>query len=100
MAFEFKKIAKGEYEIRYADGYRGRVTKNAKWGWDAVLLDDNAEELYALNFDSLKLGKAYIERKASETTVTRTNLMSKEKFEQRIDTPYYCCPSSETYWSM
>ena len=35
-----------------------------------------------------------------ETYVTRTNLVSGEEFQERYDTPYYCSPSSETYWSM
>jgi len=35
-----------------------------------------------------------------ETYVTRTNMMSGKEFQERYDTPYYCSPSSETYWSM
>ena len=35
-----------------------------------------------------------------ETWVTKTNMMSNEQFQERYDTPYYCSPSSETYWSM
>lgn len=35
-----------------------------------------------------------------ETYVTRKNMMSGEGFRERYDTPYYCSPSSETYWSM
>lgn len=31
--------------------------------------------------------------------VERTNLMSGEKFMEPEDTPYYCSPSSESYWS-
>lgn len=31
--------------------------------------------------------------------VTRINLMSGKEFQERADTPYYCSPSSETYWS-
>ena len=30
--------------------------------------------------------------------VERTNIMSGEKFMERSDTPYYCSPSSESYW--
>ena len=33
-----------------------------------------------------------------QTYVTRTNLMSGLEFQERYDTPYYCSPSSETYW--
>ena len=35
-----------------------------------------------------------------ETYVTRTNLMGGGEFKERYDTPYYCSPASETYWSM
>jgi hypothetical protein len=35
-----------------------------------------------------------------ETYVTRTNMMSGKEFKERYDTPYYCSPSSESYWSM
>ena len=35
-----------------------------------------------------------------ETYVTRKNMMSGEEFKERYDTPYYCSPSSESYWSM
>ena len=35
-----------------------------------------------------------------ETYVTRKNMMSGAEFKERYDTPYYCSPSSETYWSM
>jgi hypothetical protein len=35
-----------------------------------------------------------------ETYVTRKNMMGGAEFRERYDTPYYCSPSSETYWSM
>jgi hypothetical protein len=35
-----------------------------------------------------------------ETYVTRTNMMGGKEFQERYDTPYYCSPSSESYWSM
>lgn len=35
-----------------------------------------------------------------ETYVTRKNLMGGTEFKERYDTPYYCSPSSESYWSM
>lgn len=35
-----------------------------------------------------------------ETWVVKKNLMSGVEFKERYDTPYYCSPSSETYWSM
>jgi hypothetical protein len=35
-----------------------------------------------------------------ETFITRKNMMTGIEFEERYDTPYFCSPSSETYWSM
>ncbi len=35
-----------------------------------------------------------------ETWVTRKNLMGGREFKERYDTPYFCSPSSEAYWSM
>jgi hypothetical protein len=35
-----------------------------------------------------------------ETWVTKKNLLSGVEFKERYDTPYYCSPSSESYWSM
>ena len=35
-----------------------------------------------------------------ETYVTKKNMMNGAEFKERYDTPYYCSPSSETYYSM
>jgi hypothetical protein len=35
-----------------------------------------------------------------DTYVKRTNLMGGKEYEERYDTPRYCSPSSEAYWSM
>lgn len=35
-----------------------------------------------------------------ETFVTRTNMMGGKEYQERYDTPNYCSPSSESYWSM
>jgi hypothetical protein len=35
-----------------------------------------------------------------ETYVTRKNMMSGTEFKERYDTPRYCSPRSEAYWSM
>ena len=36
----------------------------------------------------------------NKTYIKRKNIMSNQMFYERYDTPYYCSPSSETYWSM
>jgi hypothetical protein len=35
-----------------------------------------------------------------ETYVVKRNLMGGKEFTERYDTPYYCSPASESYWSM
>ena len=35
-----------------------------------------------------------------ETFVSRKNMMSGKEFQERYDTPSFCSPSSESYWSM
>lgn len=35
-----------------------------------------------------------------ETYVTRKNLMSGKEYQERYDTPYFCSPSRESFWSM
>jgi hypothetical protein len=35
-----------------------------------------------------------------ETYVTRKNLLTGQEFRERYDTPFYCSPSSESFWSM
>lgn len=34
-----------------------------------------------------------------ETYVKRVNIMTGKEFTERYDVPYYCSPSSESYWS-
>ena len=35
-----------------------------------------------------------------ETYVKRTNMMGGKEYTERYDTPRYCSPSSQAYWSM
>jgi hypothetical protein len=35
-----------------------------------------------------------------ETYVIEKNLMTGKEFKERYDTPYFCSPSSESFWSM
>jgi hypothetical protein len=38
--------------------------------------------------------------KLFETFVTKQNLMGGQEFTERYDTPHFCSPASESYWSM
>ena len=35
-----------------------------------------------------------------EKSVKKKNMMNGKEFTEKVNTPYYCSPSSETYWSM
>ena len=35
-----------------------------------------------------------------ETFVTRKNLLTGTEFQERYDTPVYCSPAFESYWTM
>ncbi len=35
-----------------------------------------------------------------KTYVTKKSLMGGAEYQERYDTPYYCSPASESYWSM
>ena len=35
-----------------------------------------------------------------KTYVTSRNVLTGKDFQERYDTPYYCSPRSETFWSM
>ena len=37
--------------------------------------------------------------KLFETFVTKRNLIGGQEFTERYDTPYFCSPASESYWS-
>ena len=58
---------------------------------------DNRSTLEKSVKDHLGAGERY---EIHETFVTKTSLMGGKEFQERYDTPYYCSPSSESYWSM
>jgi len=35
-----------------------------------------------------------------KTVIKKSAMPPYKEFEERVNTPYYCSPSSETYWSM
>ena len=59
--------------------------------------DHNAALVAAMNTWPAHKGYEYT---THDTFVTRTNLLSGNEFQERYDTPCYCSPSSESYWSM
>ena len=76
---------------------------NNKPGLRFVLKQDyegkSREELEELCRSGYPESKKFI-TEIHETYVTRKNIMSGTEYQERYDLPYYCSPSSETYWSM
>jgi hypothetical protein len=58
------------------------------------LSKEDLTELYTLKYPSPKF-----EFKIYDTWVTRKNHLDGKPFIERYDVPYYCSPSSETFWS-
>ena len=78
-----------------------RKDARKKTGERLVLKKDYATDNRSMLEKSVKDHLAANERyEIHETYVTKTNMMSGKPFQERYDTPYYCSPSSETYWSM
>lgn len=61
-------------------------------------VETDADKLYAeaLRFYPIEEGYTCV---LYQTYVEKIHLMTGEKFMERYDTPHYCSPSSETYWS-
>jgi hypothetical protein len=57
---------------------------------------DAIEKVYSTKYPSDR-GYRY---EIHKTFVTRLNMMSMIEYQERYDTPYFCSPSSESYWSM
>ena len=78
-----------------------KTDKRTKAGERLVLKKDYATDNLSMLEKSVKDHLAKNERyEIHETYVTRKSLMNGAEFQERYDTPYYCSPSSETYWSM
>jgi hypothetical protein len=78
-----------------------KMDKRTKAGERLVLKKDYATDNRSTLEKSVKDHLAKNERYIiHETYVTRKSLMNGAEFQERYDTPYYCSPSSETYWSM
>ena len=66
---------------------------------DHSMIFDNLPALQASYAKSCPAADGY-RCEFHKTFVTRKNMMSGQEFQERYDTPYFCSPSSETYWSM
>ena len=78
-----------------------KADKRTKEGRRLVSVEDFAPStrayIQAVIESKTKLGFIV---KASETWVTKRNMMSGKTYQERYDTPHSCSPSNETFWSM
>ena len=51
-------------------------------------------------FEKFAYAEATVYRTTIEKMVERTNMMTGKKYMESVNTPNYCSPSSESYWSM
>lgn len=80
-----------------------KVDKRTKAGERQVLKQDYDTDNKSMLEHTVKntwLARDGYRYEIHETFVTRRNLLSGKEFVERYDTPYYCSPSSESYWSM
>jgi hypothetical protein len=72
-----------------------------KAGWKLVSKKDYVEftKENLLYLHKTRHDNSKFEFRIYDTFVTKKNLLTGEPFKERYDTPYYCSPSSETYWS-
>ena len=77
-----------------------KADKRTKAGERLVLKKDyntdNRSTLEHTVNSTMQKGERY---EIHETFVAKRNAMNGQEFQERYDTPYYCSPSSETYWS-
>lgn len=64
----------------------GRRTQVVYYGVGAKLFED--------------VDAATLKEEHDGEMITRVNMMSGKEYQERRDTPIYCSPASETYWSM
>ena len=80
-----------------------KTDKRTKSGERQVLYKDYDTDNLSILEHTVKhtwLPSAGYRYEIHKTMVTRTNLMGGKEYTERFDTPRYCSPSSEAYWSM
>jgi hypothetical protein len=95
-----KKLNAGIYEMTLASG-RKLIAERAEDGtWMLNELTKTGALEYWNHFRTLKAAQEAVAEFGRTNMVTRRNAMSGKEFQEAEDTPYFCSPSSETYWSM
>jgi hypothetical protein len=80
-----------------------KADKRMKSGERQVLYKDYDTDNLSMLEHTVKhtwLASAGFRYEIHKTMVERVNMMGGAKYMERFDTPRYCSPSSEAYWSM
>ena len=70
-----------------------------KYDLSSVSLKSAETHVAAIQIATYPVSKGY-RVELLETYVTRKNATTGKEFRERYDTPYFCSPSSESFWSM
>ena len=85
-------------EIRRKNSYAKTVSYKTMSAAKAALTRMSKDKCIDVNDYAIADGEYYLAN--IEKQVTKVNMMTGKKYMESINTPYYCSPSSETYWSM
>lgn len=84
-----------------------RVVTEKRWGRDNYATEAAAKAARTrmikkgrYTADQIRVSDFQLYRMFIEETVERVNLMTGKTFRESVNTPGYCSPSSEAYWSM
>ena len=93
-----------DYEKKYTLEvwkFDGRVKKNGGKRFIESVDYEGRSKVQVRVIEEMKypIDRGYV-LEVYKTYVKRVNMMSGSEYYERYDTPIYCSPSSESYWSM
>lgn len=77
----------------------GRVASGERFESELIFSLDECEVPLVTKMLEKTLGAKY-RVEVNQLYVTKKNLMTGKEYQERFDTPYFCSPSSESFWSM
>lgn len=89
-----------------------RIETEKRWGKESYKTEAAAKAARTRMLRKLKMGKpiwkpedlavadVVVYRTLIEKMVKRVNMMSGKEYYESVNTPNYCSPASESYWSM
>ena len=95
------RIARPDHRKEYKTlaAAKAALTRYSKMWWNDTGRFGNEPTENDPQFRYAIAAKAFFHQNI-EKQVKKKNLMSGEEFMEPANRPYYCSPSSETYWSM